>query len=346
MKIVIFAGGKGTRLWPLSRKNSPKQFDKIFDGKSTLQLAYGRIAGSFGMENIYVQTIKDYKNTVNKELKELPRKNIFTEPCRKNVGPAVALAMHKLNQSGYTGSVAIAWADHLMERQGEFIQNLKIAEKLIDQNPKRLVFMAERPRFASNNLGWINVGQKAGEIGDVDYFEFKGWKYKPGQDECDEMFKSGDYFWNPGYFISSVDFLLDKYKKLAPQIIEKIRQGDYEKIEPVHFDKVIAEKIDHSEAVVLKTNMGWSDPGTLYALKEALQKNQYENVTQGKVFNLYSKDCLVYNLENKKLVATVGLEGIVVVNTKDAMIVVPKEKVKEVAELVGRLESEGYDEYL
>lgn len=346
MKIVIFAGGRGTRLWPLSRKNSPKQFDKIFDGKSTLELAYERVADFFGVDNIYVQTIADYEKTVIKELKNLPRKNIFVEPCRKNVGPAVAFAMHKLQTMGYSASVAIAWADHLMDRPHEFTRNLKIADKLLAVNSKRFVFMAERPRFSNNNLGWIYVGDKEGEVDGVDYFKFKGWKYKPDQEECDRMFKSGEYFWNPGYFISSVDFIVEKFKKFEPDLMKKIVSGKYEKIKPISFDRAIAEKIEWSEAVVLKTDMAWSDPGTLYALKEALEKSRDENVTRGRVLNLRSKDCLVYNFEDKKLIATVGLEGMVVVNTKDAAIVVAKDKVKEVTELVEKLENSGYEDYL
>ncbi len=345
MKIVIFAGGKGTRLWPLSRKNSPKQFDRIFNGKSTLELAVERLA-CFGMENIYIQTVEEYKGIVEEQIKGLPKKNLFIEPCRRNVGPAVALAMSKLLGLGYRGPVAIAWADHIMEKPENFIKNLQLAEELIEEDSQRFVFLAEKPRFANNNFGYIHLGEKLGEAGGNDYFEFRNWKYKPSQNECDRMFESGEYLWNSGYFVSSLDFILSKYKELAAPMLEKISQGKYDQIEPIHFDNVIAEKIKAEEAVVLKTDMGWSDPGTLYALKEALQKDKESNVVQGKVTNLHSKDCLVYNLEGEKLVTTVGLEGMVVVNTKDAMIVVPKEKVKEVTQLVEKLEEEGNDKYL
>jgi len=351
MRLIIFAGGIGTRLWPLSRQNSPKQFDKIFDHKSTLELAIDRIS-SFGLENIFVQTTLFFKPLVKKQIPNLPSQNIFIEPSRRNVGPAVCLAMHKLKQSGYHGAVAILWADHLMKRQQNFVSSLNIAEKLIEQNKNRFIFLAEKPVFANNNLGWINVGAEIGRISNQPYFEFKGWKYKPEPAECEHMFKQGNYFWNPGYFITSVDFILNQYKLLAPDIYNNAlaaANGDnqaYNRIEKISFDRCLIEKTDLSNAIILKTNMGWTDPGTLYALKQALQKSEADNVVQGEVVNLNSSDCLVYNLEPKKLVTTVGLNGMVVVNTKDALIVVPKDKIKQVTDLVENISQQGYNNYV
>ena len=346
MKLVIFAGGKGTRLWPLSRVNSPKQFDRIFNGKSTLQLAFDRVAPVFGADNIFVQTIGDYSEEVQEQLPDLPADNILLEPDRRNLGPAVCYAVNELSRRGVTGAMAILWADHLMERPEEFVDSLKAGEQLIEQDPDRFVFLGERPRFANNNLGWIKVGEEKGDINDRHYFSFEGWKYKPEQEECDQMYKSGQYFWNPGYFITSVKFLISRYQELAPDIYDKVTSGNYSEAESVHFDRAIIEQVDLSNAVVLKTNMGWSDPGTLYALKKALEEHGEANVTQGNVSTLNTTDSLLYNLDKNKLVAGVGLQGMVVVNTEDALIVVPKEEVVNVTNLVKQMKEEGWDEYL
>jgi mannose-1-phosphate guanylyltransferase len=346
MKIVIFAGGIGTRMWPLSRENSPKQFDKIFNGKSTLQLAFDRVAPSFGAKNIFVQTSKTFQKIIQKQLPQLPKNNLFIEPARRDNGAAVCFAVNKLNKLGYDGPMAVVWADHLMDRVGEFTRALKAGEKLIEKNPRRFIFIAERPRFANNNLGWMKVGEKKGEVGKKDFFGFEGWKYKPEKSVCDRMYKSGEYFWNPGYFMSSVGFLLDCYQKLAPEIFQCIIEGKYAECPKIHFDMAIIEKVDLSNAVVLKTNMGWSDPGTLYALKEALAKNVADNVTKGNVIDFETKDSLVYNLEKDKLVATVGLEGMVVVNTKDAIVVVPKDKVVHISDLVKEMRKRGLEKFL
>lgn len=233
-----------------------------------------------------------------------------------------------------------------MEREDEFIKSLRTGENLIQESPKRFVFLGERPRFANNNLGWINVGDKKGDFEETDYYEFKGWKYKPETEECGQMFKSGNYFWNPGYFITSIEFLLEEYQKLAPETYKNVKEGEYEKAEAIHFDRAIIEKVDLTNAVVIKTNMGWSDPGTLYALKEALETSKEENVINGNVSQLDSSDCLFYNLEEGKLIAGVGLEGMVIVNTPDALVVVPKDEVVKITNLVKKLKEEGKDKYL
>ncbi len=346
MKLVIFAGGIGTRLWPLSRVNSPKQFDRIFGGKSTLQLAFDRIAPSFGAENIHIQTSPAYRDVIAGQLPELPAENIFVEPERRDLGPAVCFAMNELKRKNASGPVALLWADHLMERVDEFTGALKAAEELVDSDGERFVFLAERPRFANNNLGWIKVGNKTKAGGRCDTYTFAGWKYRPPQDECDEIYKSGTAFWNPGYFVTSIDFLLDSYRRLAPEIYDHIVAGNYGSAAPLHFDEAVIERLDLSKAVVVKTNMGWSDPGTLYALKEALEKSQSENVVHGKVSAIRSEDSLLYNLDNSKVLAAVGLKGMVVVNTKDAILVAPKDEVVHITKLLKQMKEEGLDEYL
>ena len=346
MKVVIFAGGVGTRMWPLSRVNSPKQFDTIFNGKSTIQLAYARVAPVFGAENVYVQTSAMYRRIIEKQLPKLPKKNIFLEPERRDVGPAVGFAVNKFNQLDYAGPLAIVWADHLMDRVTEFREALKAGEKLIKEDSSRFVFMAERPRFANNNLGWINVGKKSGAISKHDYFSFKGWKYKPEAKLCDKMYKSGEFFWNPGYFVTSVEFLTECYQKLAPEIWQCVTKNKYEKCPKLSFDSAIIEKVDLKNAVVLKTNMGWSDPGTLYALKEALEESSEANVEKGQVVAFKTTDSLVYNFESGKIVTTVGLKGMVVVNTKDALVIVHKDNVVEISNLVKKMKEEGLEKYL
>ncbi|OIO06896.1 hypothetical protein CO115_05130 [Candidatus Falkowbacteria bacterium CG_4_9_14_3_um_filter_36_9] len=346
MKIVIFAGGIGSRLWPLSRENSPKQFDRIFNGQSTIQLAISRVAPVFGYENIFIQTVAEYKKILKKQIPKIPNNNIIIEPSRRNLAPAVCYALTKLKAKGHKGALAILWADHLMDRVDEFITALQLSKKLIQKDPNRFIFLAERPRFANNNLGWIKVGEKSGKIENIDYYKFSGWKYRPEPVECDHMYRSGSYFWNPGYFITSIDFLIKQYRKLAPKIYNNIKEGNYNECEPIHFDSAIIEKMDLSQAAVLKTNMGWSDPGTLYALKEALEESREDNVIRGTAVVLNTSDSLIYNLEKKKLIAVIGLRGMVVVNTPDAMVVAHKDEVVNITNLVKKMKEEGLNKYL
>jgi mannose-1-phosphate guanylyltransferase len=348
MKIIIFAGGIGTRMWPLSRRSLPKQFIKMFDGKSTLELAVRRVK-SFGYENIYISTLQEYVTLTKQYLPKIPAKNIIGEPALRNVAPAVGYNLVRLRSQGYKGPVAILWADHLIKDELKFLKMLKEAEGLSKKHKDKMVFVGKKPRFANNNLGWIHIGKKiAGNL-----YGYKEWRYKPQVDECEKMFKSGDWLWNTGYFIFDNDFGLHLFEKYQPDIykslqkIEKVIGSKKEKqtvnkiyptIDKIHFDNAIAMKLTKEEAVVMTTSTEWSDPGTLYALKEALSSKQKDNSVKGNVVEINSEDSIIINEEREKLVSVIGAEGMVIVNTKDAMLVVPKESVKEISDLLLEME--------
>jgi len=349
MKIIIFAGGVGTRLWPLSRKSFPKQFIKMFNGKSTIELAVGRVK-TFGLNNIYISTLNTYVPMVKKYFPKLSRKNIIGEPCLRNVAPAIGYNLVRLRKQGYKGPVAILWADHLIKNEENFVKVLKTGERLVKKNPSRIVFVGVKPRFANNNLGWIHTGK----IIEPGAYKFIEWMYKPQLDVCTKMFESGEWLWNSGYFIMDLDFALSLYEKYQPKMHKDLvsiersigtkkelstLRSVYPTLEKIHFDNAIAERVSSEQAVVVKADLGeWSDPGTLYALKEALIKKKEDNLVKGNVSSLETKDSLLINEEKSKLLATVGLDGFIVVNTKDVLLVVPKDKVREVSDLIKEIE--------
>mgnify|MGYP000878550621 FL=1 len=353
MKIIIFAGGTGTRFWPLSRKKFPKHFKKIFNGEkklmSTLQLAVERVEKTFGSDNIYISTNENYVSLVKDQLPQISTNNIIAEPLKRDVGPAVGFALINLRKIGYRGPVALLWADHLIGNVDEFINALKTSRDIVYKTPEKVVIIAEEPRYAENNLGWIHVGRRlSGNL-----YEFEGWKYRPPLNECINMFGSNQWKWNPGYFVGDVDNLLSLYKHYQPimyKLLTRIEQAIgtaeetatlhklYPKLEPIHFDTAIAEKIEHSEALVVCVRMHWSDPGTLYALKEGLLGMTDKNLEKGRVYTLKTTDSVVINEDKHKLVTTYGLDGVVVVNTQDALIVTHRDKVAHMSELVQNME--------
>src|SRR6185312_14628046 len=172
MKIVIFAGGVGSRLWPLSRKNTPKQFEKILGDKSTLQLAAHRLQPDFSWEDVYVSTGQQYADIVRGQLPEMPGDHVVGEPVRRDVGPAVGLMTAILAKEAPTEPMAILWSDHLVKKEAHFRKILQTAGRIVTNDPDKIVFVAQKPRFASQNLGWIGHGEKQFVKDEIPFFSF------------------------------------------------------------------------------------------------------------------------------------------------------------------------------
>lgn len=350
MNLLIFAGGSGTRLWPLSRKNTPKQFTVKKGDHSTLQLALGRIR-SFGLDHIFLSTNEKYVHLVQEQLPELAADHILVEPAKRDLAAAVCLSLVRLKHRGMSGTIALLWSDHFMEHPDRFTTALKRGEALIQEQPSRFVFFGETPRFANHNLGWIQVGRET----EPNEYEFLGWKYRPEKVACEAMFASGQWLWNPGYFVFDLDFAFALYQKFHPDLLQTIETivadeakylSSYQSLPAESFDRAIVEKLQPEQAVVLKVDLGWSDPGTLYALKEAMVGSGSANYSDGTVMLYDTEDCFVHNEDDHKLVATLGLRGLLVINTKDGLLVCPKDRVGELPDLLKRLEEEGFGKHL
>lgn len=360
MRIVIFAGGAGRRLWPLSRVSSPKQFEPIVGDDSTLQLAVERVAPHYGYDNIYVATNERYQPIVRAQLPQLPPRNIFAEPARRDLGPAVGLAMAHMARGGEHEPVAILWSDNLIENVPAFVALLRTAEGLVARREADILFIGETPRFPNENLGWIGLGELAGHSEGLAYYGFRSLTYRPPLELCREMFAGGAHVWNTGFFVTTPAYLRGLYERFSPAmwrqlclIEEAIGQDRYQatlhaiypELPAISFDDAILTHLDHERALVLHSQMGWSDPGTLYALKEALNPDVTANVTKGLVIDRASKDSLLYNYEPDKLLVAIGLEGMIVVNTDDALLVVHKDHIPIVKDIINGLQGtdlEGY----
>lgn len=362
MKIIIFAGGSGKRFWPLSRKDYPKQFQPLIDNKSTVEMMVGRVAKTYGWNNIYIPTTERLVSLIKKMFPKIPTSNIFTEPMRRDLGPAVGLAMVKMRKlNAGDEPVTILWSDNFPADGKEFAKCLKAGEELLLENPDRLIFLGEKATFANDNLGWIEIGKKLKDENGIPVHELKSFKYRPDVETARKWFKNENFVWNTGYFVTTPNFTLRKYKENKPTMykqleeIEKaldthnenqILQKIYPEMEPLHFDNVVLEGLKKNESAVLKTNFKWSDPGTLYALKQFLQESDEANVTKGEVYNYDTRDSLVYNFVDKQIVTTIGLDGFVVVNTPDAILVTHKDRIGDIKNMLAQWDKTDLEKYL
>lgn len=352
MKAVIFAGGVGTRLWPLSRKKSPKQFEKIVGDKSTLQLAVERLQPDFTWSDIYVSTGKQHVGVVQAQLHKLPPDHVIGEPQMRDVGPAVGLMAGILNKQTPTEPMVILWSDHLVKNEKLFRKILSTAGSIIDKNPEKIIFVSQKPRFASDNLGWIDYGKSMMKKNGIEVHSFIDFQYKPDKSTAKSYFTSGHHAWNVGYFVTTPAFLWAQYKQFAPNLYQGLsrivdslhtarfyEQLDkiYPTLEKIHFDNAILEKLNPSDAFVISEDIQWSDIGAWEALKEALEESGDKNVTQGKVLLQDTQDSLIYNYNGSQLVATIDLDDMLVVNTNDVVLVCKKSSVSKIKVLVESL---------
>ena len=365
MKVIIFAGGSGRRLWPISRKKSPKQFEPIIGEKSTLRLAVDRVSGSYGVENIFVSTNEAYVEMVREQLPELPASNVIGEPTRRDLAAAVGLALAHLAHATPAEAlakepVAILWGDNYMDQVDVFQRVLDGAEKLIAGGKAEILFIGETPRFANDQLGWIGLGEEMGSVNGRTYYGFNSLRYRPEPVECQRMFAENTHVWNTGYFVTTIGFVRKQYQQHQPNMwaglieieltigqpaYQETLHRIYPELDVLSFDDAILHHIHPSDALVLHGEMGWSDPGTLYALKEAINPDLTANVTKGKVVVEASADSLVYNYESDKLVTVIGLQGMIVVNTEDAILVVHKDNIPLVKKMVDGLEGTDLESY-
>lgn len=365
MKIVIFAGGSGRRLWPISRQKSPKQFEPIIGDRSTLQLAAGRVLDAYGAENIFISTNEKYAEMVKTQLPELPPTNVIGEPARRDLAAAVGLAISHLSQATPKEKlddepIAILWGDNYMDNVPNFLQVMDTAEKLLQQKKANILFIGETPRFANENLGWIGLGEQLGTLNGQPYYRFGSLTYRPPLADCRRMFAEKSHVWNTGYFVTTLGFVRQLYQKYQPNLWQQLGKIEaaigrenyqdvlheiYPGLDVVSFDDAVLQYVDPENALVLHAEMGWSDPGTLYALKEAINPDETANVTSGLVLTENCQDSLIYNYETGKLVVTVGVEGLVVVNTEDAVLVVHKDQIPLVKKIVDGFEGTELEKY-
>lgn len=359
LKAVIFAGGIGTRMWPLSREATPKQFEKIINNKSTLQLSVERLMPEFTPEDIYISTNLRYLDLVHQQLPDIPQENLIGEPAMRDVAPAVGYAMAILSNRFADHPTAILWSDHLVKNVQAFKLALATGAKYLHFHPDQIIFLGQKPRFPSQNLGWIEFGKEIKKMGDLSVKEFKSWHYRPDLATAEKYFKTNRYAWNPGYFIVTPKFVMNQFKKHAPDMYEQIKQLGhsygtskhaklldqiYPDLEKVSFDNLILEKIDPEEAAVISVDLGWSDVGAWESLKEALQHHPEQNITHGSIKTRNTTDSLVYSYTNQ-LVTTIDMEGVVVVVTSDVILVTKKDSIPEVKKLVTELKDTGMEKF-
>ena len=349
---VILSGGAGTRLWPLSREMYPKQLLALTSRYTMLQDTALRLAGIAGARAPIVVCNEAHRFTVAEQLHalDLEPSAILLEPAGRNTAPAVALAALKAQELDADATMVVAPADHVIRDARAFQLAADVAAELAQSG--KLVTFGVVAHSPETGYGYIRRGAGQGPAYPVAQFI-----EKPPLDVAQQFVASGDYFWNSGMFVFKASRYLRELAAFAPDILEAATAAyraakvdlDFVRIDKAAFDACRSESIDYAvmektqDAVVLPLDAGWSDVGSWSSLFDALPSDEDGNVLQGDVLVHDTRDCFVHS--TSRLVAAVGMDDHIIVETKDAVLVAPKERVQDVKELVAKLKKAGRSEY-
>ncbi|MDY3791495.1 MAG: mannose-1-phosphate guanylyltransferase [Oscillospiraceae bacterium] len=343
---VIMAGGRGERFWPRSRNNCPKQFLSLTsDGETMIQKTVHRLSSLIKQEDIFIVTNENYSALVNEQLPDLPSENVLLEPASRNTAPCIALAAAVIKKKYGDAIMMVLPSDHLIKFNQMFIDTLKIAVSVAEKG-NRLVTIGITPTYPETGYGYIHF--ESNEENEPGIYNVKRFVEKPNIELAKEYYNSGEYLWNSGMFVwktSAIEANLRKYLPDMNEGMEKIGNAvgtaEFEAVVAAEFPKFKSESIDFgvmekaSEVYTIPGNFGWDDVGNWLALERVNKTNEYGNMIQGDVISINTKNTIVCGA--KKLIATVGIEDLVVVDTDDALLICAKDSTQDVKKVIENL---------
>ena len=350
------AGGSGTRLWPASRETNPKQLHALVSEKPMIRETVERLTPVIDTGNMWVVTNESYVYRIRQQIPDMPEDHVVGEPFALGTTLAIGLAMLKVAQVDAKGTVAVGWSDSYISNQEAFVDALKLAEEAAQQSDG--VIIGVNPTYPATGYGYIKMGKPIRNINGGDVFWIEEFIEKPNLERAKQFAKGWEYLWNPGIAVWRVDKLLGLFERLRPREYEALKrvephlgtreegaaiERELRDLPKLAIDYTIHEKADH--LAVVPADLGWSDIGTWDALKEVLPPNDGTNVVRGpEVMTVDTEECLIFG--DKRLVATLGVKDLVIVDTGDALLVAHRSKSQQVKDVVEQLRKQNRKEYL
>jgi mannose-1-phosphate guanylyltransferase len=356
IRVVIMAGGAGTRFWPLSRIRKPKQFLPIVSCKTMIEETVERLLTRFPPKNIYTIANSEQTRTTRALLPRLPAENLLIEPQGKNTAPSLMLATAKIYLQNSKAVIATLPADHLIKKSGLYLKKLEAAAEAATRG-EHLVTFGIRPAYPATGFGYIQFSKKNPvRILRESFYAVKKFKEKPDLKQARIFLKKGNYYWNSGMFLWQADVFPAKLEKFAPslflywkRILDALKNNDeramaaiFEEIPSISIDYALMEKAQG--ILMAEGNFGWSDVGAWSSLAEIWPKDKEGNAQRGESILLDSQNCLIYN--PKKLTALVGVKDLIVVETEDALLISHKGRDQKVKDILEKIKKGGKFEYL
>ncbi len=357
MYALIMAGGVGTRFWPRSRMTRPKQTLNIVGARSMIQETVARLGGLVPCDKTFVICLEQQRDLIAQQLPELSPQQIIGEPRGKDTAPCIGLGALYIRRLDPEAVMVAMPADHVVARERAFRKVLKTAE-IIARNHNCLVTIGIRPTYPATGYGYIQHETKELErLAGVSCYAVKTFAEKPSLEYAQRFLASGDFLWNSGIFVWKVNRILQEIEDKLPELYEGLREIErhlgkkneraviervYRQTRSISIDYGVMEKSDN--IVVLKGDFGWSDVGSWEEVYALGRRDKQENVSEGPLMSYEAKGCYVWS--PGKLVALLGVDDLVVVDTADALLICPRRRSQEVKQLVEAMRRNGFDQYL
>lgn len=346
MKAVILAGGTGTRLWPMSRDLKPKQFHAFTGRQTMLQQTYQRLS-FLKPADIFVSTNSQYESLVKRQLPALASDHLILEPAMRDTAPCICFAAHHLAKLRFRNEVmAIVYADHLIQKPKDFEQALTFTAQHIEKT-NSLAVVAVRAKYPNPHLGYIKIGRMLMESKTgLEVYELEQFVEKPNVETAKKFLSSYKYLWNTGLYMGKVKTLLKKFQAYAPKIYQAAKHDDsYTDSPKISIDYALMEKIEPRSVHVIPADLGWNDIGNWQALYDELAGRALRNVTSGEHVSIDTEGSVILG-NSGKLIVTYGVKDMVIVDTEEALLVMPKQKAAEAKKLIEELRKKRKEKYL
>ncbi|NFN95114.1 mannose-1-phosphate guanylyltransferase [Clostridium botulinum] len=351
---LILAGGKGSRLYPLSRNNQPKQFLKIINKKSFLVNTVERIKPLIDRENIYVVTNRDYEDKIKEEVQDIKEENIFIEPANKETATCIGLSAVRLLKQDADAVMVVLPSDHYIQGEKEYLDTLSQAVEMANRR-RCIVTLGIEPTRPETGYGYIEMGDRS--TGNISTYKIARFTEKPNLEVAKDFLLKGTYLWNSGMFVFRADVILREIEKYIPKMHkslmeiykyigenneEQVIKEQYEIIDGISIDFGVMQKT--RKAFVIKCDFNWDDIGSFNALSRFLGKYRSNSISK----NVYMEDCESCSVFGEKnLIIGFGIKDLVIVDAGDVILVMDKNKDQEIKHLLNKLSDEDkYNEFL
>lgn len=348
---LIMAGGGGTRLWPLSRRDRPKQTLPLTEERTLFEVTVERLHGLIPPDQIYVVTGRDIQDALREGAPALPAENFILEPLGRDSGPAAGLGIFHIARRDPNAVIAILSADHHIANEERFLESLRCAEEFARKG--FIVTLGIRATYPATGFGYIQRGELLGESGGFEVYRSLRFTEKPDEATAHAFLQSGQYSWNAGMFILTVQRGMAELERQRPdmyRLLEEVTASPeridelWPSMERISIDYAMME--DAPDMAVIPVDIGWSDVGTWATLFEVLRGDENENVARGKFTDHIQIDTRRTLIVSDRLVVTIGVSDLVIVDAENAILICHRDRAQDVKDVVTRLRERGEDDHL